>query len=56
MTCLALDVVGVAIVGAVGLAVMSPKEWHDVFLDLIRKRYGVGPGGTATEEEEDPDS
>lgn len=38
------------VVAAVALAVMSPKEWHDVFLDVIRKRYDVGPGGSATEE------
>lgn len=38
---------------AVALAVMSPRDWHDIALDAARQRYGVGPGGTATEEEDD---
>jgi hypothetical protein len=46
------------VLGAVALAVMSPKEWPDIVLDGIRKKFGLGPGGSATEEaeeEEDPD-
>ena len=48
-----LETVGYIVAITVTLAIMSPKEWHDVILDGIRKRWGLGPGGTATEDEED---
>lgn len=32
------------VLAAVALAIMAPKEWHDVFLDVIKQKWGVGPG------------
>lgn len=58
MTCLPVEQVAMVAAAAVGLAVMSPKDWHDIALDAARTRWGLGPGGSATEEEEeaeDPD-
>lgn len=54
-TCTAVPVEWVVYVvgSAVALAVLSPKDWHDASLDLVRKRFGVGPGGSATDDQED---
>lgn len=45
-----------AVVAAVFLAMMSPKAWHDVGLDVVRRKFDAGPGGSATEEEEEEDA
>ncbi len=52
MTCLSLQQTAYIVAVAVGLAVMSPKDWHDIALDAARKRFGLGPGGSATEDGE----
>lgn len=31
---------------AVVLAILAPKQWHDVCLDLVYEKWGVGPGGS----------
>lgn len=56
MSCLTLQQAGYVAAAAVALAVMSPRDWHDIALDGARQRWGVGPGGSATEEEEDEES
>lgn len=54
MTCeLTMSDAAYIALGAVGLAVIAPGDWHDIALDAARQRWGVGPGGTATEEETD---
>lgn len=40
------------VAGAVALAVFSPSDWGALALDGLRKRFGVGPGGPAVEDEE----
>lgn len=37
---------------AVALAVFSPSDWQSIALDGVRQKFGVGPGGDVTDEEE----
>lgn len=55
MTCEAVPVMWAvyAVVAGVSLAVVSPKVWHDIAADGIRSRWGVGPGGSATEDKKE---
>ena len=55
MTCEAVPAMWVvyATLGGVALAVISPKVWHDIAADGVRSRWGLGPGGSATEEQKE---